>query len=169
MTDAQRKHKNDYAKQWRAANPDKVRASNVERYATHRAEYRARYEKEKREDPHRFAKYRKKERVKLKRSVIDMYGGECAGCGFSDIACLSIDHINGDGYRERKTIEGYKFYRHLLKTPRRIDLRVLCMNCQFMARAYGSDVRKWPSRITEVRTVLNWTADGPLVETLKYA
>lgn len=36
-----------------------------------------------------------------KETVITLLGNQCVKCGFSDIDCLVIDHVSGDGSIER--------------------------------------------------------------------
>ena len=62
-----------------------------------------------------------------------------------DLDCLSIDHINGDGYK-RRTIErkhgGTDFYRWLIKNNFPEGFQVLCMNCQFKKKNANRELRK---------------------------
>lgn len=83
----------------------------------------------------------------LKIQVLRKYGGKCLGCECKELACLSLDHINDGGHKLRaQGIDkfGYPFYRRLLRDPRRSDLQILCMNCQFRKRKYGSYIPGWP-------------------------
>ncbi len=155
---------------WKKANPELVKAYNREYHRNHKAHLCRKARERYRE----LGGYmtRKAYRQKLKAEIINLYGGVCCACGFSDLAGLSIDHANGDGYRERESLEGYKFYEHLRKEWRagrkRADLRVLCMTCQFMAREYGSDTSLWPKPDAAVRVALSWAADGPVVSDSDY-
>lgn len=38
-----------------------------------------------------------------KMRMIKKLGGKCVHCGFKDIRALQFDHINGDGYKEKRT------------------------------------------------------------------
>jgi len=88
----------------------------------------------------------------IKLEVMLKYGGNCVACGETDLATLSIDHINNDGYEKRKNGEdnavnaGYMFYLELRDNPKRNDLQCLCMNCQFKKRAYGPDFTQWQNK-----------------------
>ena len=90
-------------------------------------------------------------RLKLKADVMEKYGGYCAYCSSRELAILSIDHKNDDGAIKRGNNEddpkSCNFYRLLLKTPRRNDLQVLCMACQWRKRAYGRDFSTWESKM----------------------
>jgi hypothetical protein len=75
----------------------------------------------------------RKWRNSIMRDCINIYGGKCACCGEDNFLFLSIDHIDNDGYLERRESGnhgGYAFYIKLLKQPYlRHDLQVLCFNC----------------------------------------
>jgi len=86
-------------------------------------------------DPERYNNVRRAYRARVRTAVIQKYGGECACCGEPRIVFLVIDHINGDGAHERRTIgTGYAFYLALYREPVRPGLRVLCHNCNHAVR-----------------------------------
>ena len=65
----------------------------------------------------------------IKTLILDNYGHECVGCGNKDDDILTIDHINNDGWLERKT-EKNSLYRRLIKLGFPKDnFQVLCYNC----------------------------------------
>lgn len=83
----------------------------------------------------------------LKRSVMKIevlthYGnGKCACvvCGEKRVACLSIDHINGDGEKHRKRIGiggGSHFYAWLKHNNYPDGYQTLCMNCQWIKSSF---------------------------------
>ena len=73
-------------------------------------------------------------RLVLKLTVFNVYGGpRCVGCGESELACLSMDHINGGGNRHRREVGSHSIYDKLKKNNYPPGFRVLCMNCQFRA------------------------------------
>lgn len=91
---------------------------------------------------HRQGRQREKERVISHYSNGTM---ACKRCGFSDIRALSIDHIKGNGAKERRTIGmpkggGDFFYRWLKKQNYPEGYQVLCMNCQWIKRSENSEV-----------------------------
>lgn len=68
-------------------------------------------------------------RVKLKKEIIEQYGGKCVCCGESEILFLTIDHVNNDGYLLRK-IETTQIYSFLKKNNFPKDsYQLLCFNC----------------------------------------
>jgi hypothetical protein len=74
--------------------------------------------------------------ARRRAAVIAKYGGACACCGETRLEFLTIDHINGGGAEERGRT-GTNFYITLHKAPKRDDLRVLCMNCNWAIGMYG--------------------------------
>jgi len=59
----------------------------------------------------------------------------CAICGINDIDVLTLDHINGGGYKERKNFckgrGGDRMYSFLKKNNYPSGYRILCFNCNF--------------------------------------
>lgn len=83
-------------------------------------------------------KYKEKQalyRKRVRRDVINKYGGVCKCCGETELLFLTIDHINNDGNIERKELGNGKtpsstqFYLKLNREPIRDDIQVLCFNC----------------------------------------
>ena len=78
--------------------------------------------------------------VRIKYEVMQIYGGVCKCCGESNVAFLSIDHINNDGGSKRRSGEhkgGGAFYKKLRRAPVDPTLQVLCYNCNFGRRVTG--------------------------------
>ena len=77
--------------------------------------------------------YTKKQRIE----VIKLLGGECVVCKFDDIRALQIDHINGGGSDERKTM-GFKgtFYSNVMNSVNNNEnkYQLLCANCNWIKR-----------------------------------
>lgn len=80
----------------------------------------------------------KASRYKVKRQVIEYYGGCCECCDENDLAILSIDHISSNGAEHRKMIgNGSAIYCWLKKNNYPSGFRVLCMNCNLAFGSYG--------------------------------
>lgn len=83
-------------------------------------------------------------RLKIRKQVLEKYGGKCVCCGESNWAFLVIDHINDDGYIERREKYGsqsgasFSFVLELNRNPIRTDLQILCWNCNATKSLYGS-------------------------------
>lgn len=76
---------------------------------------------------------------KLKREVVDAYGGKCMCCGDTHWQFLTVDHINNDGATQRKTIHsGNSFYYYLKRNGfPRDEYALLCMNCNWCKGVFG--------------------------------
>ncbi len=82
-----------------------------------------------------------------KASVINLYGGMCCKCGYSDARALQLDHINGspvpNADRTRAGEAGEKLYRRILDglTDRGL-YQLLCANCNWIKRAEAGECRR---------------------------
>lgn len=90
---------------------------------------------------HRHARLEKQR--DLKQQVLDHYGQKCnctCGCGVTRFEHLTVDHINNDGARHRKSSKsggGHAFYRTIIKENFPDDLQILCWNCNCAKQFYG--------------------------------
>ena len=73
-----------------------------------------------------------------RKNVLHLLGDKCKRCGITDVRVLQIDHINGDGYKERiennwsgRTVHSY--YRHILDVKGE-GYQLLCANCNWIKR-----------------------------------
>jgi predicted HNH restriction endonuclease len=106
---------------WRAANPERARATGRRHYEAHKEEQRGKG---------------KRDYAKAKAAVIALYGGICRCCGETNPVFLTIDHINSGGKADPMAARG-NFYGKLVKLGKpRKDLRLMCANCN-LAVAYG--------------------------------
>lgn len=85
-------------------------------------------------------------RAKLKREVMDHYGGVRACCGEKEIVFLAIDHIDNNGAAHRRQIAkpsgprpggGNNFYCWLKKNSFPVGYQVLCHNCNMAKHLLG--------------------------------
>lgn len=81
-------------------------------------------------------------RDKLRREVIDAYGGACACCGETELGFLTVDHPNNDGAAHRLALVGVRragnhFYQKLRMAGFPPGLRVLCWNCNCARATLG--------------------------------
>ena len=84
--------------------------------------------------------YHKKYRQKLRRIVLEYYGGnppKCACCGENHIEFLCIDHINGGGNEHLRKIGIAYLYAWLRKKNFPKGYRVLCHNCNISLGNYN--------------------------------
>lgn len=130
--DESRAKKAAYQRAWRAKNREKARGIS-----------NAANEKYRAENPATKRNSARKHNQKIREYIILFFGGKCVRCGFSDSRALQCDHINGDGYLERKdTTRGgaglslsYR-YRLVKNDPEkaRSIYQLLCANCNQIKR-----------------------------------
>ena len=95
----------------------------------------------KQRNPERYARIRrqafKRGRNQLRRNLIEKLGSKCIRCGIDDWRVLQIDHINGDGHKERKKCQSYTIWLRALKEDTG-KYQLLCANCNVIkAREAG--------------------------------
>ena len=91
---------------------------------------RQRYINNHQEEMEAFAKYTNQE---LRSLVFDLIGRRCAVCNEDDIRCLTVDHIDGGGTRERAQM-GARFVYIKIIGRRGAGYQCLCLNCQAIKR-----------------------------------
>lgn len=70
---------------------------------------------------------------KLRKEVIEHYGGKCACCGETMFEFLSIDHVNNNGAHHRNVdgVKGDRILRYIRDNNYPKDFQVLCRNCNW--------------------------------------
>ena len=87
-------------------------------------------------------------RHNIKIKVLTYYGNNnlaCVICGENRLPCLTLDHINGEGFQHRQQINkgaGTTFYTWLEKQGFPKGYQTLCMNDQFIKRNERTEVNK---------------------------
>jgi hypothetical protein len=83
-----------------------------------------------------------------RQQVIDLLGGKCIRCGFSDIRALQVDHINGGGYRELKNHNSKERLRMVVESVgnKENKYQLLCANCNWIKRFEDKEVRGAPRK-----------------------
>jgi hypothetical protein len=89
------------------------------------------------------AQYQKEKYYKYKKRVFDAYGGfRCVCCDITNPVFLTIDHINGNGNKHRKSIganaSGCHMYAWLVKNNFPEGYQVLCWNCNHAKHVDGT-------------------------------
>lgn len=74
----------------------------------------------------------------LRQQVFDLLGRRCVRCGFSDERALQIDHINGGGATERKTLNLPTMHKKILR-EKGVGYQILCANCNWIKRAENKE------------------------------
>ena len=102
-------------------------------------------------DPIKYAERRagwgRRIRANIKKDILDFLGNKCVRCGFDDKRALQIDHVFGDGYKERKelgrsSIITRKFLNRIKSMPERYQL--LCANCNWIKKHEDGEVGTAP-------------------------
>jgi hypothetical protein len=82
----------------------------------------------------------------FKMEVMRHYGGcVCACCGETELSFLTLDHINGNGKADRKSLgvlSGAMFYRAIRRLGYPAGLQVLCANCHLSKTVLGQCIHK---------------------------
>ena len=87
---------------------------------------------------------KKRDHVRILRSkVVEFLGGKCVKCGYSDKRALQIDHVNGDGYLERK--KKSNVVRYLADVIVDIYIhggryQLLCANCNIIKKFENNEM-----------------------------
>lgn len=104
-----------YYRKWRFAHPKRCREL--------RENWRNRNREKARESVRRFQR-------NLRLEIVTAYGGKCECCGEKVLQFLTIDHINNDGAKERRSTGGNKFLVSIKRRgfPKNL-YRLLCWNC----------------------------------------
>jgi hypothetical protein len=95
-----------YARNYRAANPEKVRAASRLAHLNRRLK------------------------------VLKHYGNKCNCCGETEIKFLAIDHINNDGYLERRN-RSPNLAARIVAAGYPKTYQILCHNCNGAKGFYG--------------------------------
>lgn len=86
-----------------------------------------------------FSQKRKELITKRREELINLYGGKCVKCGYSDHRALQFDHINGDGSIDKKNgIRNVKLYNEIKNNRNRFQL--LCANCNWIKRYENNEL-----------------------------
>lgn len=142
----QLKANREYQKRWRQENPDEERErkkeSVVRLLKRNPNYYRQQYEKRKQESDFREKAngWARKYTLRIRKLVIEHYGGKCGCCDVKNYEFLAIDHIDGGGNAHREKMQGkYRGIAEYLyhnKWPE--GFRILCHNCNSAIGFYGT-------------------------------
>jgi len=135
-----REKRNQCAKEWRMAHPQRYREIQRKSYYKHRE---------------KTLKRRVNWYQSLKEEVLTYYGGgrlACVKCGFNNKYALTLDHINGNGARERLMLgkRGDTIYRYVKRNNWPAGYQTLCMNCQFIKRY---EEKEWANAIARGKKI----------------
>ncbi len=118
-------HVKEQSRLYKKANREKLNADSLARYYA---------------DPKAGQETRRRYRQNLREKVIAAYGSACACCGETRVQFLALDHVNGDGSIERRTLKtttGTHIYLHAIRLGYPDTYRILCHNCNSSFGYYG--------------------------------
>ncbi len=112
---------------------------------------------ERRKEINKRNKDKNREKMKIvyqrtKEEVVELFGGKCVKCGFSDIRALQMDHVNGKKGMPRSIRKrgGHYLYRNIITGKVSKDLfQLLCANCNWIKRAENDEHRPYWSEKRE--------------------
>jgi hypothetical protein len=150
--DAYREYAREQNKIYYRRHPEKCKES-VKRTRAKRPEY---YREQRRKNVI-------KTRKRARQAVLEHYSNgalSCACCGENEEEFLTIDHVEGNGGKERTALfgrrdaGGYRFYAWLIRNNYPSGYQVLCMNCNFSKRrgnicAHKRRIEGWAAVLTE--------------------
>ena len=105
-------------KEYYSKNKERIDARNKKYYASHRNEC-----------CERGKIYAVQKRKELQNEVFRIYGHMCACCGESNQIFLTLDHINGNGTRERTESPGFGMLKKAIREADKTKYQILCYNC----------------------------------------
>jgi hypothetical protein len=89
---------------------------------------------------------KKRRNVALRKKAVDALGGCCKTCGNLDYRCLQIDHINGNGERDRNNFSAHTRYSWIVENQEDAKnfYQILCANCNWIKRHENNEHRGSP-------------------------
>lgn len=156
----------NYYREYRLNNFDRIREKNKSWYLRTkeaRREYHRKFYLKNREKLLALSsinriKFRDKNRernrllnISRRKIILAILGDKCVKCGYdSDYRALQIDHVNGNGYLERKNMShswSFKFWIKALR-ERRDEYQILCANCNWIKRIENREI--WNSKKCQI-------------------
>ena len=84
-------------------------------------------------------KYLREHHRRRRAAALELLGGCCARCGFTDSRALQIDHVHNDGYADRKRWSAgtahLRIVASILAGTDTGRYQVLCANCNWIKKA----------------------------------
>ena len=89
----------------------------------------------------KYREYRNKINYNNRMRTIEILGGKCVVCGFSDCRALQVDHINSDGKEERLGRGHTQSALHTAigNSPEKFQL--LCANCNIIKKHESGEIK----------------------------
>ncbi len=123
-----------YMTECRKNDRDKVKANLQRWFERQRDEIVGENKKWAEANPEKMLRYKYNWCVRKRDEVLAFLGGKCIRCGFTDVRALQIDHVDGNGYKHRKSYKGLAYYQNIKNHIENKTMRfqLLCANCNFI-------------------------------------
>lgn len=93
-------------------------------------------------NPERLKDLRRTNRQRYRSMVLAHYGEQCVCCSESNVAFLTVDHINDDGADHRRSLGknagSLQVWRWIVQHGFPDHFQILCWNCNAAKHIYGS-------------------------------
>jgi len=80
---------------------------------------------------------------KLRKDTLEVLGGKCIKCDFQDKRALQIDHVNGNGRKDRRErgSNNMRYYRKVTESflNKENKFQLLCANCNWIKRVENKE------------------------------
>lgn len=133
-----------YTREWRQRNPERVKLHNKAAYDKNKEtiliQQKAYVERNKDKTDEYKSAWSKENYYSVKTEVLEALGDKCSRCGIDDRRVLCIDHIDGGGYKELRSMSAVKYLHHVLENLEKYQ--ILCHNCNWIKRFENGEVRK---------------------------
>lgn len=101
----------------------------------------------------------------IREKAINMLGGKCIQCGFTDHRALQFDHVNSDGFKDRVNNKlPYRYSRYYRKIIASFNsgegrFQLLCANCNWIKRTTHNEHVK-ERRNKQLAYLYEWAANN---------
>lgn len=130
------------SKAWYAANCERAKQRTRSNYEANREAYKLRAKrwakKNKKARKEIVHAHDRRRRERLKLAVCEAYGGAfCACCGEDELIFLTVDHVDNNGAKHRKIVNGLALYEWLVEKRFPKGFQIMCRNCNWGKHVCG--------------------------------
>ena len=133
----------EYNKQYYLKNKEKFKRVRAKWYKANKKRAIANGKKYYLRTRKKTSEIRSKWNKEIRQKILDKLGNRCIKCSFKDIRALQIDHVNGGGVKEIKTIGRTKKYYQMILDDTKNKYQILCANCNWIKRHENHEFRKF--------------------------
>ena len=126
-----------YLRKYREKHPERVKEFMKQDYLKHMEKRKKQVSEYQKKNRKKITAYKTEYRRQRRLKIINAYGGKCACCGESNQEFLAIDHVNGDGKKDRAKYKNHQLHSIIIKLNYPPKYRILCHNCNMSLGFYG--------------------------------